>query len=93
MNDQTVWQIVYLFWVIVAFGLVWARLVWAIKRGDEWEMTAEYSRLHKQALDREIYEVVKELAKEKKLREELLGYVDQSEENDEYKWPEEEPPF
>lgn len=93
MNDQTVWQIVYLFWVIVAFGLVWARLVWAIRRGDEWEETAEYRLLNWRALDREMYVVVRELAEEKKLREELLEYVDQSEENDEYKWPEEEPPF
>lgn len=93
MNDHTIWEIVYLFWVIVAFGLTWWRLVWAIKRGAHWEKTAEYRLLNWRALDREMYVVVRELAEEKKLREELLEYVDQSEDNDEYKWPEEEPPF
>lgn len=76
MNDQTIWEIVYLFWVIVAFGLVWARLVWAIRRGDVWEETSKFNRLHWQALDRQMAALWEALQDTKEERDNLLDNID-----------------
>lgn len=79
MTDHTVWEIVYLFWVIVAFSLTWTRLVWAIKRGDHWELTAEYNRLHRQALALGSADLTRELQRVKEERDELLERIERFE--------------
>lgn len=84
MNGSDIFDFVFMLVVGTVFSLAWWRLVWAIRRGDEWKLAAEYRLLNWQALVVEMGDLAEELRTVKKERDELLKYVDQSEENEDY---------
>lgn len=93
MSNQTIWEIVYLFWVIFAFGLTWWRLVWAIQRGDRWELEAERSSRHRLALSLEIGGLKRELETVKRERDELRDHVGEHGAKRRRNWWADDPPF